>query len=88
MVDGHDESTVPPAASTVPENEAGGDRRKPGIRRVHKCQDVAFLVVFLVFCVGFIVETSFGSTFATKWWNQSAMISIRRSELLPGFSIH
>ncbi|KAG0591066.1 hypothetical protein KC19_1G146700 [Ceratodon purpureus] len=73
MGDGHDESRnetprgeapnssplYPPAASTGPENEAGGERRKPGIRRVHKCQDVVFLAVFLVFCVGFIVETSF-----------------------------
>ncbi|XP_024392158.1 choline transporter protein 1 [Physcomitrium patens] len=74
MVDGQDESRsetpreeapnstplYPPAASTVPDNEAGGARRKPGIRRVHKCQDLAFLAVFLVFCIGFIVETSFG----------------------------
>lgn len=50
----------PQAASTGPDNEAGGPLRKPGIRRVHKTQDIAFLVVFLVFCIGFIVETSFG----------------------------
>lgn len=50
----------PAAASTGPENEAGGSIRKPGIRRVHKAQDAVFLVVFLTFCVGIIVETSFG----------------------------
>lgn len=52
--------SYPPAASTLADNEAGGVRRKPRINRLHKLQDIVFLVVFALFGLGFIVETSFG----------------------------
>lgn len=57
---GNSSPFYPQAAATVPDNEAGGALRRPGIRRVHKVQDVAFLIIFILFLIGFIVETSFG----------------------------
>lgn len=52
--------SYPPVAAAFVANEAGGRRRKPGIKENRMCQDIVFLVAFLLAGVGFIAETSFG----------------------------
>jgi len=61
-------SAAPPpayayAASSSPalvDQEAGHPAQKPRIKQNRKCRDIVFLLLFLAFGIGFIIESSFG----------------------------
>ncbi|CAK9210845.1 unnamed protein product [Sphagnum troendelagicum] len=61
-------SAAPPpahasAASSSPalvDQEAGHPAQKSRIKQNRKCRDIVFLLLFLVFGIGFIIESSFG----------------------------
>jgi hypothetical protein len=42
------------------DQEAGPPAQKPRIKQNRKCRDIVFLILFLAFGIGFIIETSFG----------------------------
>ncbi len=47
------------ASPALVDQEAGHTAQKPRIKQNRKCRDIVFLLLFLAFGIGFIIESSF-----------------------------